>query len=56
MTNDKLSTQMAEALALANAERAELNLVETTVETAPGEGTTTFVQEETLEDRDTLQV
>ena len=56
MTNDKLSTQMAEALALANAERAELNLVEVAVETAPGDGTTTFVQEETTEDRTPVQV
>lgn len=55
MTNDKLSTQMAEALALANAERAEAALLATASE-GTGEETPTFVQEETTEDRNTLQV
>jgi hypothetical protein len=55
MTNDKLSTQMAEALALANAERAETTLLATAPE-GTGEESTTFVQEENTEDRATVQV
>jgi len=46
---------MAEALALANAERAETTLLATAPE-GTGEESTTFVQEENTEDRATVQV
>jgi len=57
MTNDKLSTQMAEALALANAERAEEERNNSLGEALLGsDKETTFVQEETFEEQPALQV
>lgn len=55
MTNDTLSKQMAEALTLANAERAEAALLATASE-GTGEEASTFVQEETTEEQPALQV
>lgn len=55
MTNDTLSKQMVEALALADAERAEAALTAPTTAPFETEEETTFVQEES-EDEATLQV
>lgn len=55
MTNDTLSKQMVEALALADAERTEAAITEVLGSPLTYEEETTFVQEES-EDEATLQV
>ena len=57
MTNDKLSTQMVEALAIADAERRTEDTKRALDARLPAvDEETTFIQEETTEDRNTLQV